>query len=225
VTRCYIDLSDNYFLYFSCRTPSLTRVRVCNLQCNDASSVSGYIATNGLSASSSWCRTPNGAHNQILIYFPRWGVSCLLKAAPGKYRDNIPTCTGCCVTIAEFVLFVITAVITSNPTINITIFWNITPHSLVHTRSHLLIIRGCFTGFLFCSEDVCSTFLSTKPHSTFNKRAQFKSPLLCLELQRGQLEAELQQSICWICDATGSLSKTTQDRYEGIRPSNCSHFK
>jgi hypothetical protein len=36
VTRCYIYMSDNYFLYFSCRAPSLTRGRVCNLQCNDA---------------------------------------------------------------------------------------------------------------------------------------------------------------------------------------------
>jgi hypothetical protein len=63
VTRCYIYLSDNYFLYFSCRAPSLTRGRVCNLQCNNASSVSSYIATDGLSASSSWCR----AHNQIWI--------------------------------------------------------------------------------------------------------------------------------------------------------------
>jgi hypothetical protein len=63
VTRCYIYLNDNYFLYFSCRAPSLTRGRVCNFQCNDAS----YIATDGLSASLSWCRAPNGAHNQILI--------------------------------------------------------------------------------------------------------------------------------------------------------------
>jgi hypothetical protein len=67
VTRYYIYLSDNYFLYFSCRAPSLTRGRVCNLQCNDASSISSYIVTDGLSASSSWCRAPNGAHNQILI--------------------------------------------------------------------------------------------------------------------------------------------------------------
>jgi hypothetical protein len=37
VTRCYIYLSDNYFLYFSCRAPFLTRGPVCNLQCNDAS--------------------------------------------------------------------------------------------------------------------------------------------------------------------------------------------
>jgi hypothetical protein len=37
VTRCYIYLSDNYFLYFSCRAPSLTTGRVCNLQCNDTS--------------------------------------------------------------------------------------------------------------------------------------------------------------------------------------------
>jgi hypothetical protein len=66
VTRCYIYLSDNYFIYFSCRSPSL-RGRVCNLQCNDASSVSSYIATDGLWVSSSWCRAPNGAHNQILI--------------------------------------------------------------------------------------------------------------------------------------------------------------
>jgi hypothetical protein len=43
------------------------RERVCNLQCNDASSISNYIATDGLSASSSWCRAPNGAHEQILI--------------------------------------------------------------------------------------------------------------------------------------------------------------
>jgi hypothetical protein len=40
VNRCYIYLSDNYFLYFSCRAPSLTRRRVSNLQCNDASSIS-----------------------------------------------------------------------------------------------------------------------------------------------------------------------------------------
>jgi hypothetical protein len=49
--------------YFSCRAPSLTRGRVCNLQCNAASSISSYIVPDGLSASSSWCRT----HNQILI--------------------------------------------------------------------------------------------------------------------------------------------------------------
>jgi hypothetical protein len=55
VTRCYIYLSDNYFLYFSCRAPSLTRGRVCNFQCNDASSISSYIASDGLSASS--CRS------------------------------------------------------------------------------------------------------------------------------------------------------------------------
>jgi hypothetical protein len=57
VTRCYIYSSDNYFLYFSCRALPLMRGRVCKLQCNDASSISSYIATDGLSASSSWCRT------------------------------------------------------------------------------------------------------------------------------------------------------------------------
>jgi hypothetical protein len=41
-----------------CGEPSLTRWRVCNLQCNDAISTSSYIATDGLSPSSSWCRTP-----------------------------------------------------------------------------------------------------------------------------------------------------------------------
>jgi hypothetical protein len=67
MTRCNIYMSDNYFLYFSCRAPSLTRGRVCNVQCNNASSISSYIATYGLSASSSRCRAPIGAHNQILI--------------------------------------------------------------------------------------------------------------------------------------------------------------
>jgi hypothetical protein len=67
VTGCYIYLNDNNFLYFSCRAPSLTRGRVCNLQCNDASSNLSYIATDGLSASFSWCRAPSAAHNQILI--------------------------------------------------------------------------------------------------------------------------------------------------------------
>jgi hypothetical protein len=52
---------------FLCRAPSLMRGRVCNLQCSDASSISSYIAIDGMSASSSWCRVPNGAHNQILI--------------------------------------------------------------------------------------------------------------------------------------------------------------
>jgi hypothetical protein len=67
VTRCYIYLSDNYFLNFSCRAPFLKRRRVCKLQCNEAGSISSYITTDGLLASSSWCRLPNGAHNQILI--------------------------------------------------------------------------------------------------------------------------------------------------------------
>jgi hypothetical protein len=65
-TRCYIYLSDNYFLHFSCREPSLKRGRVCNLQCNDASLNSSYIVSDGLSASSSWCRALDEAHNQIL---------------------------------------------------------------------------------------------------------------------------------------------------------------
>jgi hypothetical protein len=50
MTGCYIYMSDNYFLYFSCKVPSLTRGRVCNLQCNDESSVSSYVATDSLSA-------------------------------------------------------------------------------------------------------------------------------------------------------------------------------
>jgi hypothetical protein len=52
---------------FWCGAPSVTRRRVCNLQCIDASSVSSSIATDSLSASSSWFLAPNGAHNQILI--------------------------------------------------------------------------------------------------------------------------------------------------------------
>jgi hypothetical protein len=66
VARCYIYLNGNYFLYFSRRTPSLTRGRVWNLRWNNASSISSYIATDGLLISSSWCRTLNGAHKQIL---------------------------------------------------------------------------------------------------------------------------------------------------------------
>jgi hypothetical protein len=46
------------FYSSSYRTPSLTRGRICNLQCNHASSSSSYIATDGQSASSSWCRAP-----------------------------------------------------------------------------------------------------------------------------------------------------------------------
>jgi hypothetical protein len=37
----------------------MTRGRVCKLQCNDASSISSYIVTFGLSASSFWCRDPS----------------------------------------------------------------------------------------------------------------------------------------------------------------------
>jgi hypothetical protein len=40
---------------------------VCNLQCNDSSSISSNNATDGLSASSPWCWTPSGAHDRILI--------------------------------------------------------------------------------------------------------------------------------------------------------------
>jgi hypothetical protein len=53
MARFYISLSDNYFLSSSCRAPSLARGRVCNLQCNHASSGSSYIATYSQSASSS----------------------------------------------------------------------------------------------------------------------------------------------------------------------------
>jgi hypothetical protein len=63
-----LHLFEWQLVYFSCRAPSLTRGRVCNLQCNDASSVYSFIATNSLSASSSWCRGPNGARIQILIF-------------------------------------------------------------------------------------------------------------------------------------------------------------
>jgi hypothetical protein len=38
MTRFYISLNDNYFLSSSCGMPSLMRGRVCNLQCNFASS-------------------------------------------------------------------------------------------------------------------------------------------------------------------------------------------
>jgi hypothetical protein len=81
VTRCYISLSDNYFFIFSCRAPSLMRGRVCNLQCDDASSISRYIATDGLSASSSWCRAPHEAHDQIFIsLFDNYFLSSWCKA-------------------------------------------------------------------------------------------------------------------------------------------------
>jgi hypothetical protein len=86
VTRCH--LSDNYFLYFSCRAPSLTRGRVCNLQCNDTSSISSYIATDGLSASSSWCRAPNGAHNQILYF-------CIVGGSHKSLTADNPLRTKC----------------------------------------------------------------------------------------------------------------------------------
>jgi hypothetical protein len=66
VIRCYIWVTITFFI-FSYRVPSLTRGRVYNLQCNDVSWIFSYIGTDGLSASSSWCRVPNGAHNQILI--------------------------------------------------------------------------------------------------------------------------------------------------------------
>jgi hypothetical protein len=56
MTRFYISLSSNYILPSSSRAPSLTRGQVCNLQCNHTSSSSSYIATDGQSASSSWCR-------------------------------------------------------------------------------------------------------------------------------------------------------------------------
>jgi hypothetical protein len=58
VTSCYI--------YFSCRASSLKRGRVCNLQCNGASSISRYITTDCQSASSSWCLSRLGASDQML---------------------------------------------------------------------------------------------------------------------------------------------------------------
>jgi hypothetical protein len=37
--------------------------------CSSSSSSSSYIATDGQSASSSWCLAPFGANDQILIFF------------------------------------------------------------------------------------------------------------------------------------------------------------
>jgi hypothetical protein len=62
-----LNFFEWHFLSSSCRVPSLTRGRVCNFQCNHANWSSNYIVPDGLSASSSWCRAPNGAHNHILI--------------------------------------------------------------------------------------------------------------------------------------------------------------
>jgi hypothetical protein len=61
-----------------CGAPSLTRGWVCNLQCNDASS--SYIVTDDLSASLSWSRAPNGAHDQVLIFFVWQLLSSLCRA-------------------------------------------------------------------------------------------------------------------------------------------------
>jgi hypothetical protein len=58
MTKFYISFSDNYVLSSSCRALSLTRGPICNLQCNHASS--SYIATDGQSVSSPWCRAPWG---------------------------------------------------------------------------------------------------------------------------------------------------------------------
>jgi hypothetical protein len=94
VTRCYIYLSDNYFLYFSCGASSLMRGQVCNLQCNDASSISSYTATDGLSASSSWCLAPFAAGDQMLylsdnyfLYFS-CGASSLMRGRVCNLQCN-----------------------------------------------------------------------------------------------------------------------------------------
>jgi hypothetical protein len=84
VTRCYIYLSDIYFLYFSCRVLSLMRGWVCNLQSNDSSSFSSYIATDGMSAGSSWCPAPNGAHNEIFQFL------CLTVTSSSRCRASSP---------------------------------------------------------------------------------------------------------------------------------------
>jgi hypothetical protein len=83
-----LHLSDNYFLYISCTAPSLTRGRVCNLQSNDTSSISGYIATDGQSSSSSWCLTPFGAGDQMLHLSDNYFlyISC---TAPSLTRGRV----------------------------------------------------------------------------------------------------------------------------------------
>jgi hypothetical protein len=70
---------DNYGFVHA--VPSLMRGRVCNLQCNDASSILSYIATDGLSASSSWCRPLRSIYDQILIYlFDNYSISSWCRA-------------------------------------------------------------------------------------------------------------------------------------------------
>jgi hypothetical protein len=72
-----------------CGAPSLKRGRLCNLHCNDASSMSSYIVTDGLSASLSWCRAPNGAHDQILIsLFDNYFLSSRCRAPSPIFPTN-----------------------------------------------------------------------------------------------------------------------------------------
>jgi hypothetical protein len=63
MTGFYIFWVTVTFFLSSCKAPSLTRGRVCNLHCNDASSSLSYIVTDGQSAS--WFV----ARDQILIFF------------------------------------------------------------------------------------------------------------------------------------------------------------
>jgi hypothetical protein len=76
VTRCYIYLGDNYFHYFSCKAPSLTRGRVCNSQFNDASSISSYNGMHSLRRCYTQIRT-YPKHERVSITAETGAVICI----------------------------------------------------------------------------------------------------------------------------------------------------
>jgi hypothetical protein len=70
LTRFYLallTLSDNYFFLLS-KAPSLTRKRVCSLQCDQSQSQSqSYFTTDDQSVSMSWCLAQSGTIDQSLL--------------------------------------------------------------------------------------------------------------------------------------------------------------
>jgi hypothetical protein len=71
-----------WLTFFIFHVGRLTIGRVCNLQCNDESSISSFIATDRLSASSSWCR---GQHQILISLFDSYFVFSLTQSQSLSY--------------------------------------------------------------------------------------------------------------------------------------------
>jgi hypothetical protein len=93
-TRGHIKVGDIYILYIFTKhkltqsSTTYTDICQCRIVLTTSSQSQSHIATDGQSASKSWCRAPSGAYDQIFIAI--WQLrSCILWGALSDERTGL----------------------------------------------------------------------------------------------------------------------------------------